>query len=83
MFKDARNYDRIRVMCRNETELQRGKKAAEKMAVIGTRVLRDQQYPVKVDNANRTAFLDPDGKLLPGITEVLGKENEVHIAKIV
>jgi hypothetical protein len=82
VIKDARNYDRIRVTCRDEAELQRVKKAAEKTAVTGVRVLRDQLYPVKVDNANRTAILDQDGKVLPGAAEVLGKENDVHIAKI-
>jgi hypothetical protein len=82
VMKDARNHDRIRVTCRNETELQRVKKAAEKTAAMGARVLRDQLYPVKVDNANRTAILDQDGKVLPGTAEVLGKENDVHIAKI-
>jgi hypothetical protein len=82
VMKDARNHDRIRVTCRNETELQRVKKAAEKTVMIGARVLRDQLYPVKVDNANRIAILDQDGKPLPGITEALGKENDVHIAKI-
>jgi hypothetical protein len=45
-------------------------------------VLRDQLYPVKVDNANRIAILDQEGKVLPGVAEVLGKENDVHIAKI-
>jgi hypothetical protein len=45
-------------------------------------VLRDQLYPVKVDNVNRTTILDQNGKVLPGAAEVLGKENEVHIAKI-
>jgi hypothetical protein len=39
--KDVRNYNRIRVTCRDETELQRVKKAAEKIAVMGVRVLRD------------------------------------------
>lgn len=82
VIKDAKNHDRIRVTCRDETELQRIKKAAEKTAVMGVRVLRDQLYPVKVDNANRTAILDQDGKALPGVTETLGKENDVHIAKI-
>ena len=50
--------------------------------MIGARVLLDQLYPVKVDNANRIAILDQDGKLLPGATEALGKENDVQIAKI-
>lgn len=50
--------------------------------MAGARVPRDQLYPVKVDNANRTAVLDQDGKILPGTAEVLGKENDVHIGKI-
>lgn len=37
---------------------------------------------MKVDNANRTAILDQDGKVLPGAAEVLGKENNVHLAKL-
>jgi hypothetical protein len=37
---------------------------------------------VKVDNANRTAVLDQEGNVLPRAAEVLGKENEVQIAKI-
>ena len=82
VMKDAKNHDRIRVTCRDEAELQKVKKAAEKRAVKGARVLRDQLYPVKVDNANRTAILDQGGKLLPGTMEALGKENRVHIAKI-
>ena len=45
-------------------------------------MLRDQLYPVKVNNANRAAILDQRGKVLPGAAEVLGKENEVSIDKI-
>ena len=44
--------------------------------------MRDQLYPVKVDNANRTAVLDEEGKVLPGAAEALGAENNVNIAKI-
>ena len=44
--------------------------------------MRDQLYLVKVDNANRTAILDADGNILPGVAEALGTENEVNIAKI-
>jgi hypothetical protein len=35
-----------------------------------------------VDNANRTAILDQEGKVLPGAAEILGRENDVDIAKI-
>jgi hypothetical protein len=82
VIRDARNTDRIRIACRDEAELQQVKEAVEKVAVTGTRVLRDQLYPIKVDNANRTAILDQEGKVLPGAAEVLGKENDVQIAKI-
>ena len=82
VVRDARNADRVKVFCRDEAEIQLVKEAAQKTAVPGTRVLRDQLYPVKVDNANRTAVLDADGNVPPGAVEALGKENEVNIAKI-
>ncbi|KID94909.1 reverse transcriptase, partial [Metarhizium majus ARSEF 297] len=82
VVKDARNADRINVICRNETELQLVKEAAERTAVPGARVLRDQLYKVKVDNANRTAVVDGEGNILPGAEEALGAENNVKIAKI-
>jgi hypothetical protein len=63
VIKDPRNTTRIRVTCRNEAELQRVKEAAQKSAVAGARVMRDQLHPVKVDNANRTAVLDQDGAI--------------------
>jgi hypothetical protein len=82
VIRDARNTERIKIIYRDEAELQRVKEAAQKTAAEGVRVLRDQLYPIKVDNVNRTTILDQDGKVLPGAAEVLGKENDVHIAKI-
>ena len=82
VVKEARNPDRIRVVCRDEGEVQLVKEAAQKITVPRVRVLRDQLYPVKIDNANRTAVLDVDGNILPGMAEALGTENEVSIAKI-
>jgi hypothetical protein len=82
VVKEARNPDRVKVICRDEGEVQLVKEAAEKMTISGVRVLRDQLYPVRVDNANRTAVLDADGNILPGAAEALGAENEVNIAKI-
>ena len=82
VIKDGKNADRVKLICRDETEFQLVKEAAQKTAVLGVRVLGDQLYPVRVDNANRTAVLDTDGNILPGAAEVLGKENEVDIAKI-
>ena len=80
--RDPRNADRFRVTCRDESELARVKEAAEKTKAAGSRVLRDQWHPVKVDNACRTAVLDEHGKLRTGAVEMLEKENEVRIAKI-
>ena len=82
VIRDPRNTERIKIACRDEAELQRVKEAAQKTLTAGARVLRDQLFPVKVDNANRTAILDQEGKVLPGVVDVLGKENDVHIAKI-
>ena len=80
--RDPRNTTRIRITCRDEEELQSVKKAAEKTAVVGTQVLRDQLFPIKVDSVNRFAVLNEYDQLFLKIAEKLGKENNVHIAKI-
>ncbi|KAL1584022.1 hypothetical protein WHR41_08100 [Cladosporium halotolerans] len=80
--RDPRHAARIRVTCRDESELARVKEVVEKTKAVGSRVLRDQWYPVKVDNACRTAVLDGHGELRTGAVEMLEKENEVSTAKI-
>lgn len=50
--------------------------------MAGARVLRDQLYQIKVDNANQTAILDNKGSLISGVVEMLGKENDTKIAKV-
>ena len=80
--RDPRNSARIRVTCRDEAELQRVKEATQKAAAPGLRILRDQVYPVKVDNAHRATVLDQDGAVRPEAAEVFGKENDVRIAKV-
>ncbi|OWT42238.1 reverse transcriptase [Pochonia chlamydosporia 170] len=82
VMKEARNAERVKIICRDENELKQVKEAAQKTAIVGTRVMRDQRYPVKVDNANRTMVLDAEGNILPGATEALGTENNVNIAKM-
>ncbi|KAL3705415.1 hypothetical protein TMatcc_009087 [Talaromyces marneffei ATCC 18224] len=67
---------------KHEEEIQQVKEAAQKIDIPGIRVLRDQLYPVKIDNANRTAVLDADGNILPGAAEVLGKENNTATTSI-
>lgn len=68
--RDPRNIARIRITCRDESELARVKAIAERTKAAGSRVLRDQWYPVKVDNACRTAMLDENGELRAGVTEM-------------
>ncbi|KAJ6437917.1 reverse transcriptase [Purpureocillium lavendulum] len=82
VVRDARAAERIKVICRDENELKQVKEAAQKTAVVGARVMRDQLYPVKVDNANRSRVLDAEGNVLPGAAEALGAENRVNIAKV-
>jgi len=80
--RDSRNIARIRITCRDENELARVKEVAEKTKEVGSRVLRDQWYPVEVDNAHRTAVLDENGKVRASVKEMLEKENDVKIAKL-
>ena len=80
--RDPRNSARIRITCRDESELARVREVAEKTKAVGSRVLRDQWYPIKVDSAYRTAVLDENGEVRAGATEMLEKENDVKIAKL-
>lgn len=80
--RDGRNANRLRVVGRDEEEVKKIKTIIEAKKAPGARVLRDQLYPVKVDNINRTAILDQEGKVLPGAMETLSQENEVQIAKM-
>ena len=80
--RDPRNLSRVRIVCRNEVELQQVKEAAHKTSVPGARVLRDQLYPVKVDNVNRTAVIDTEGNILLGAREAFEQEIDVQIAKM-
>ncbi len=82
MTRDSRNVARIRVICRHETELHLVKEATQGVAVPGLRILRDQLYPVKVDNANRAAVLEHDGPIREGVMEALGNDIQVRIAKL-
>jgi hypothetical protein len=80
--RDPRNIARIRITCRDESELARVKEVAEKTKAVGSRILRDQWYPIKADNACRRAVLDENGEVRVGVKEMLEKENDVKIAKL-
>jgi predicted nuclease of restriction endonuclease-like (RecB) superfamily len=78
---DQRNQDRIKIACRNEDEHEMVKKAAEQIGA-GTRVLRDELYPIRVDTVKRTAVLDENNEIKTGATEAFSMENETTVAKI-
>jgi hypothetical protein len=80
--KDRQNTNRLRVIGRNKKELKRIKAIIKAKKAPGTRMLRDQLYPVKVDNINHATVLDQEGKVLPRAIDALGQENEVQIAKM-
>jgi hypothetical protein len=44
--------------------------------------MRDDLYPIRVDSVNRTAILDEAGNIQAGAAEVLGKENDIQVAKL-
>lgn len=79
---DPKKPQRIKIVCRDESEHQLVKRAAEKIVSAGARVLRDELYPIKVDSVNRTAVLDENGNIRQGAAEALGQENETTVAKI-
>jgi len=80
--RDAKNMNRVRIACRDETEQQMVKQAAETKTAPGIRVLRDELYPIKVDHVNRLAVLDENGGIRAGAAETFGQENETTVAKI-
>jgi regulator of replication initiation timing len=80
--RDAKNTSRVRIACRDETEQQMVKQVAETKTAPGIRVLRDELYPIKVDNVNRLAVLDEHGEIRTGAADAFGRENETTVAKI-
>jgi zinc knuckle protein len=79
---DPKNTNRVKIACRNEAEHQLVKNIAETKIRGGARVLRDELYPIKVDNVKRTAVLDENNEIRPGAAEAFGEENETTVAKI-
>lgn len=46
-------------------------------------MLRDELYPIKVDNVKRTAVLDENDEIRAGAAEAFSEENETTVTKIV
>lgn len=61
VVRDARNAKHIKIACRDGNKLMKIKESASKALSSDFRTLRDQLFPIKVDNTNRTAVLDQEG----------------------
>ena len=55
---------------------------AEEKIGIGSRVLRDELYPIKVDGVKRAIVLDNNHTILARAAVALSEENESTVAKI-
>ncbi|KAF6525889.1 hypothetical protein HZS61_011684 [Fusarium oxysporum f. sp. conglutinans] len=80
--KDPKNPHRIRITCRDESEHEIVKRVAEVKLAPGARILRDDLYPIRVDNVSRIAVLDEKNEVRVEITETLGRENDTEVAKV-
>jgi hypothetical protein len=56
--KDPKNPYRVRVTCRDESEYKIVKRVAETKLALGAYILRDDLYPIRVDNISCIAVLD-------------------------
>ncbi|KAL9564020.1 hypothetical protein ACKAV7_011880 [Fusarium commune] len=70
--KDPKNPHRVRITCRDESEHEIVKRAAEIKLALGARILRDDLYPIRVDNVSRIAVLNERNEVRTEITEMLG-----------
>jgi hypothetical protein len=80
--KDPKNPHRVRIACRDEAEQKVVKLAVESKIAPGIRILRDDLFPIRVDNVNRTAVLDEAGEVRAGAAEAFSRENDTQVAKI-
>ena len=82
LVRDKRNARRVRIFCRDEEEVAVLKKIAERTKPANARVMRDQLFPVKMDNVMARAILLPTGAMREDAVTNLEAENDVKIAKI-
>ena len=83
VVRDHRSQHRVRILCRNEKELDLVKQAAATTAIEGARILRDQLYPVKVNNVRADAVLSSSTKAIrEDLVPALEDCNKTQIAKV-
>lgn len=82
VMRNIKNHNHIWIMSKDVQKTKIIKKAAEKIIMSGSRVLRDQLYLIKVDNVYKDNVLSAEGLLLLRIIESLRKKNEASVAKM-
>ena len=80
--RDNRTKQRLRILCRGEEELDMIKRAATATVMEGARVLRDQLYPVKINNVRTDAILQPNGLIKEDALATLNDSNNTQLAKL-
>ncbi|EWZ29363.1 hypothetical protein FOZG_16991 [Fusarium oxysporum Fo47] len=80
--EDPKNTHRVRITCRNESDHEVVKRVTEAKLALGARILRDDLYPIRVDNVSRIAVLDERNEVRAEATQTLGRENDTEVAKI-
>jgi hypothetical protein len=70
------NANIIKVICRDEAELHMVREAALGADMSEAMILRERLYLVKINGANRSAVLDSNRNLLPGVVEAFGQETK-------
>jgi hypothetical protein len=82
VVKGARNANIIEAVCGDEAELHMVRQAVLETDIPRAKLPRERLFPVKINEANRSAVLDSNHSLLPSVAEVRGQENEVTIARM-
>ena len=80
--RDNRTRQQLRILCRGEEELDVVKRAATATVMEGARVLRDQLYPVKINNVRTDAILQPNGVVKEDALSALNDSNSTQLAKL-
>ena len=82
IVKDHRTKQYLRILCRSEAELEIVKQATSATVVEGARIIRDQLYPIKVNNARTDAVLQPNGEITERALTALSNSNNTQVAKL-
>ncbi|KAM3449682.1 hypothetical protein NHJ6243_009943, partial [Beauveria neobassiana] len=78
--EDRSNPQRMRVVCRNESEQDMVKKTIEEK-LPAARILDDGYHRIRVDGVPRTVMLDEEGNDLPEVAAILSTANDTEVAK--